>query len=221
MLSFFLLAKSLKGERVAYEVRGGVIQNDKMSLHCLPWTLVPMQKTFKYICVCVCGCLKVSAKESWNHRQLWAHLQRVLVCEYEIRSPEGWRVCDGVCVCNLHANIWLSDILFWERPYAFFPLFFYSTAHIIQSRIHTRSHDYNSTVSREPTSIPPPQRVSYSYLSRSGMQGLRYIPDIHLILICQPSILLFLHLSQWNTQKLQNTDEESLTMAMVLSPQIQ
>jgi len=36
MLSFFLLTKSLKGERVMYEVRGGVIQNDKMSQHRLP-----------------------------------------------------------------------------------------------------------------------------------------------------------------------------------------
>lgn len=164
----------------------------------------------------MCVCLKVCAKESWNHRQLWAHLQRVSVCEYEIRSPEAWRVCDGVCVCvcNLHANIWLSDILFWERPYAGFghdePFSSFSTAHILQSLIHTRSQDYYSTVSREPTSIPPPQRVSYSYLSRSGMHGLRYIPHIHLILICQPSILLFLHLSQRNTQKLKNTDEESL-----------
>lgn len=126
-------------------------------------------------------------------------------------------VCLFVCVIVTCKQTYGCRTSCFERDHmlvldmmSLFPLFFCSTAHIIQSLIHTRSQDYYSTVSREPTSIPPPERVSYSYLSRSGMHRLRYIPDIHLILICQPSILLFLHLSQWNTQKLQNTDEESL-----------
>jgi len=56
---------------------------------------------------------------------------------------------------------------------------------------YTHTHRISILLYREPTSIPPPEGASYSYLSRSGMHGLRYIPNIHLISIWQPSIILF------------------------------
>ncbi len=103
-----------------------------------PWC--QCKKLLSICVVCVCGCLKVSAK-SPETTGSFGHTYKECWCVNMRLDHQKGDVFVMVCVCNLHANIWLSDILFWERPYAFFPLFFYSTAqHTLYSLSYTHAH---------------------------------------------------------------------------------